>query len=278
MIGITDNHDVEALASSVEDVFARVLVGVDGSPASLEATRQAGRLAAPGGELALGSVYDYASEISSIGAGGFVPPVVLDKDVLRDRTAGFLADARRVLGDDPRVTSTVLAGHPSQALLEEADRIDATAIAVGTHGKSRLRGIVLGSTASEVVHDAPCSVLVARSTVSVPPATIVVGVDGSTESVRALAVARSLCSRLGARLWPVVAHGGDGVDEAVVRRVLQVHRHEDVQDDPVTALVAAGADAGLVVVGSRGLRGLHALGSVSERVAHQAPCSVLVVR
>jgi nucleotide-binding universal stress UspA family protein len=36
--------------------------------------------------------------------------------------------------------------------------------------------------------------------------------------------------------------------------------------------------ASLVVVGSRGLGGLRALGSVSERVAHRAPCSVLVAR
>jgi nucleotide-binding universal stress UspA family protein len=34
----------------------------------------------------------------------------------------------------------------------------------------------------------------------------------------------------------------------------------------------------LVVIGSRGLHGLKALGSISERVAHQAECSVLVVR
>ena len=46
------------------------------------------------------------------------------------------------------------------------------------------------------------------------------------------------------------------------------------------AIVAAAAtiDATLVVIGSRGLAGVHALGSVSERVAHEAPCSVLVLR
>jgi nucleotide-binding universal stress UspA family protein len=31
-------------------------------------------------------------------------------------------------------------------------------------------------------------------------------------------------------------------------------------------------------VGSRGLHGVRALGSVSERVAHDARCSVLVIR
>ena len=40
---------------------------------------------------------------------------------------------------------------------------------------------------------------------------------------------------------------------------------------------AAAAGASLVVMGSRRLDGLRALGSVSRRVAHQAPCSVLLV-
>jgi nucleotide-binding universal stress UspA family protein len=56
------------------------------------------------------------------------------------------------------------------------------------------------------------------------------------------------------------------------------HEYEDLPDKPVQALVSAAADADLVVVGSRGLHGLKALGSVSERVAHRAHCSTLVVR
>ena len=47
---------------------------------------------------------------------------------------------------------------------------------------------------------------------------------------------------------------------------------------PSGRLVGASGIVDLVVVGSRGLHGLKALGSVSERVAHQAKCSVLVVR
>jgi nucleotide-binding universal stress UspA family protein len=41
---------------------------------------------------------------------------------------------------------------------------------------------------------------------------------------------------------------------------------------------AAREDASLIVIGSRNVGGVRALGSVSERVVHEAPCSVLVVR
>ena len=43
-------------------------------------------------------------------------------------------------------------------------------------------------------------------------------------------------------------------------------------------LVEVAIEADLLVVGSRGLHGMKALGSVSERVAHEAKCSVLIVR
>ncbi len=51
---------------------------------------------------------------------------------------------------------------------------------------------------------------------------------------------------------------------------------------PATELckLASEEDIDLIVVGSRGLTGLQelALGSVSHRVAHHAPCPVLIVR
>jgi nucleotide-binding universal stress UspA family protein len=102
-------------------------------------------------------------------------------------------------------------------------------------------------------------------------------VDGSAESAAAFAVASALATRAGAQLWPVVAHAGGEVDEAAVDAIVGGYR-EELQDEAVPALLAAAADADLLVVGSRGLRGLRALGSVSEQVAHRARCSVLVVR
>ena len=109
------------------------------------------------------------------------------------------------------------------------------------------------------------------------PSRIVVGVDGSPESVAAYAEARRLAERFDAELWPVVAHGGKPVERRLVDLIVD-SRREESPDEPVGALLAAAADADLLVVGSRGLHGLRALGSVSERVAHQAHSSVLIVR
>ncbi|MGH3038466.1 MAG: universal stress protein, partial [Gaiellaceae bacterium] len=109
------------------------------------------------------------------------------------------------------------------------------------------------------------------------PSKVVVGVDGSPESAAAYAVARHLSERFIAELRTVVAHGGKAVDRRLVDLIVERQREES-PDEPVAALVAAARSADLVVVGSRGLHGLRALGSVSERVAHQARSSVLVVR
>jgi nucleotide-binding universal stress UspA family protein len=92
-----------------------------------------------------------------------------------------------------------------------------------------------------------------------------------------LAVGRELALRYDARLWPFSAYGGGGIDKDAARAIVG-DDHEDTADEPARALVAVAAEADLVIVGSRGLRGIKALGSVSERVAHEARCSVLIVR
>ena len=53
-----------------------------------------------------------------------------------------------------------------------------------------------------------------------------------------------------------------------------------VRGRPAEAIVSSAAEleASLVVLGSRGLSGVHALASVSERVGAHAACSVLVMR
>ena len=53
---------------------------------------------------------------------------------------------------------------------------------------------------------------------------------------------------------------------------------DDERQLPDDGLVEASQTVDLLLGGSRGLHGIAALGSTSERVAHRAACSVLIVR
>jgi nucleotide-binding universal stress UspA family protein len=186
-----------------------------------------------------------------------------------------LKQAQALLADLPGAETRLVHGPPTDWLLAAAEEADADLIAVGSHQHGRAAGILLGSVATETLHKAPRSVLIARTSEHAW-GTIVAGVDGSRESLEALAVARGLAVDRYGKLDAIVADAGKPLDidqlVPVVGEIRWAHTH------PVDALVAASATADLVVVGSRGLHGLKSLGSVSERVAHQATSSVLVVR
>jgi nucleotide-binding universal stress UspA family protein len=250
--------------------FSRVLIGVDGTDAGYEACRQARMLAAPGATLEAVAVVHLADAIQ----------VGLEAqhatDVLRADAEAALAEARRILGD--RAEIRFMNGFVTPTLLHEIDAFGATTIAIGSHGHRRLTEIVLGGVAGELLHSAPCSVLLARKRTGAHglPGRIVVGVDGSEHARLALAAARELGQRLSVPVEAVVATGGKDVDLDAVRQLAPEMREIDAR--PADALVDAAAGASLLAVGSRGLHGIRALGSVSERVAHRAACSVLVVR
>jgi nucleotide-binding universal stress UspA family protein len=239
------------MSTSDGSIFGRVLVGIDESPESLEAARQAATLAT--GSLTLLAAYDLTQTI--IGGGMAPAPVApLDEGPARESAEDALGRARQEIGSD-EPAGKIARGRSWEVLLDEIALEHVTLVAVGSHGAGRARGIVIGSTATELVHKAPCSVLVARKPLKDFPGPIAVGVDGSKEGAAADAVAGALGKRFGARL----------------------ERLENLPH-PLSGLVDAAVEAELLVVGSRGLHGVRALGSVSERVAHEARCSVLVVR
>ncbi len=245
---------------------------MDGSPESFEALRQAITLRPPEGELLAMVVVDLGVAVRT----GF--QAVRTARRLEDEAAA----ARELVGEAvqgvPFSSASVVRGRPAPSLRAAARRRHADVLVVGSHGLSRRVGILVGSVASELLHKAPCSVLLSRPTVDGAqwaPREIVVGVDGSACSLEALSVARSIAARFDeARVEARLCAGArspevSDLDGATVMRDERA---------PVDALVAASETADLLVVGSRGLQGLAALGSVSERVAHRATCSVLVVR
>jgi nucleotide-binding universal stress UspA family protein len=256
-----------ALAS--EALFERVVAGVDGSEPGFEAARQAARLVASDGWLEVfTAVYLVEANLASWSAERIA-------DELWKEAGEAIRKGTEIAGR--RAESQVVNGPPLQSLMLELNEREATLAVVGTHGHSRLSEIMIGGVAGELLHDAPCSVLVARPPAvdALFPRAIVAGVDGSPESAAAAAAARYLANRFAARMTVVTALAAKDVDLAAAKLIAPV---EVFDEHPVRALVEATADADILVVGSRGLHGLHSLGSVSERVAHQARCSVLVVR
>jgi nucleotide-binding universal stress UspA family protein len=257
--------DPEAGASQV---FEQILCGVDGTPASLVAVRQALRLQGEHGSVSLVAVANFAKAAQAGMAATHAA------ELLQHEAEAALAEAQVIV---PSASSKLADGDPVAVLLKQAEAERATLIAVGSHGRRRAAGLLLGSVAARMLRDATCSVLVARAAGDDEawPQTVVAGVDGSLESAAAFTVARSLAARFGGSVR-AVASTKDQLDREKAQAIAP--GLEEHGEPAVKVLVAASEPADLLVVGSRGLHGLKALGSVSERVAHQARSSVLVVR
>jgi nucleotide-binding universal stress UspA family protein len=264
--------DQQPSVERAETIFSRVLVGIDGSPESLDAARQAALLEKPGGTLTL------------LAAWSLAPPLVTPMTTLPAYDADERAarsdaeDALRVAKEQlPSARTMFVHGFAAHALIDEISRAQSTLVSIGSHGQGRTAGILVGSTTTQLVHDAPCSVLVARTMGDRSPRRIAVGVDGSPQSATAYAAARYLADRFDGDLTVVVAEGGKRLDLAGVS-LIAGDGFRVIPDEAVPVLVAASVDADLLVLGSRGLHALKSLGSVSERVAHRAECSTLIVR
>jgi nucleotide-binding universal stress UspA family protein len=253
-------------------IFDRVLCGVDGTPAGDAAAAIAARVVSPTGTLELVAVAETHFAVQA----GWGTPAVLE--AIEHEAEDALKHSRAAVEPTHQPETALLEGAPADALLHEIERRAASLAVVGTKGHSRAVGIALGSVATFLLHEAPCSVLVVREGVNAStwPRSIAVGVDGSPESARALDVAREMAARFKAPLRTILATREAQTELEGARRLAS-----DLVELPggaVDELAHAGEQADLVVVGSRGLTGIQALGSVSERVAHEARCPVLVVR
>jgi nucleotide-binding universal stress UspA family protein len=260
-------------------IYRSILCGVDGSRPSREAARQAAVLA--GEDAAL--VYVAVSWEQGVGA---TAVATLNhkhaQECLRQarddaRELGVKTIAMEEQGDDPARRLTELAGGHDLLVL-------------GMLGHSRAGGIMVGSAASAALHRSPVPVLVARR----PPdgidfpSRILLASDGAPRSDAAAEQTAQLAARFGSQVAIVAAREHEapqrhGLAEQAARIIALTGAEPAILDVPgpphrVVAAAARDFAAALVVTGSRGLSGVGALKSASERIAHAAPCSVLVVR
>jgi nucleotide-binding universal stress UspA family protein len=135
------------------------------------------------------------------------------------------------------------------------------------------------------------------------PFTVVVGVDGSDDSLAALEWGLAEARLHGGEIlavtaweYPAMVAGGMGpadpgtyedsarsAQDMVLARADTAGtpvRREIVRGNPAKALLEASEGADLLVVGSRGHGGFAGLllGSVSAQVVHHSPCTTVVVR
>ncbi|MET0490874.1 MAG: universal stress protein [Acidimicrobiales bacterium] len=184
---------------------------------------------------------------------------------------------------------------------------DADVLVVGARGLGGFKGLLVGSVSQHCLHHAPCPVAVVRGQDDPPREIrrIVVGIDGSTTSLRALDwavdAARAHRSRVEVvHAWhpsyvnPMDAYLISSADvlEQSARTVLdEAIARADDRDlaDPIEGLLVLGSagraivdvadGADLIVVGSRqqSAAGCLFLGSTSLQVTHHADCPVVVV-
>ena len=141
----------------------KIVIGVDESPYSWAAVQFVKRGPwAPGSSLRVVA----ASPPVILGAGEAAAPAAI-MEIIRqqDSAARELAEraSAELRGSGLEVTPVMLPGDPRSALIDEARQEHADLIVVGSHGRSGLSKLLLGSVASHVVAHAPCSVLVVKA-------------------------------------------------------------------------------------------------------------------
>lgn len=287
----------------------KVLLATDGSPQAEVATRLVGALRWPDGTVIeiLRVDEPFASDME-------LPPPAYEAlhVAIRKEIDAEVAAARSLVAAPGREIRSVLPfARPATAIVDEAKRMSADLVVVGSRGRGQLATMLLGSVAGEVIDHAPCAVLVARSA---RLDRIVVADDGSLEAAAALDLVASwsLFGGLEARVVsvaPIPAHiavgpvGDADASQAFAATIGALRaRHQAIAStdvprleraglkaraeirsgDPARELVDAAVEsrADLIVIGSHGRTGLARvlLGSVARNVVLIAPCSVLVVR
>ncbi len=259
--------------------FARALCALDGSPESIGAVRHAASLAGPDGHLTLLLVTAFRKDPDMRSAA--IPPVRATEILEQAQAAAREAGVPAIVEVDP-------AGPPGRVVLEHCAGHDV--LVLGTPATAWFGAMFMGGVAATAEDYLTLPLLVSRAAdrVRALPERILVASDGLEGSDALVAIAGRLAAAYGgsvtllhvlgpeSRMHPHrIQHQAEQLQELLGERArLRVEpghaRHAVIE-------AARSEDSSLVLLSSRALSGRHAVGSVSRRVVHQAPCPVLLV-
>jgi len=286
----------------------KILVPLDGS--------DFGEFALPAA-LAFARAYDGRAHLVHVEEPAPLVPGRIEEPPAVEWADAYVEDVQRRLAevDDVETVPRVLVGEVAEQLLRRAKQIDADLIVMTTHGRGRFSRFWLGSVADALLRQASCPLLVVRPDPEEPVdlsrtptfGRVAVGLDGSENSERALAVASDVADRWDGALRliqilevppiPFVPEGvvqplapdydleelTDLLDEAAEHTGVSVDYEVEARAGERVAeelLDAAGEwEADLLVVGTRGRGGAARmlLGSVADKVIRGSSGPVLVV-
>ena len=148
-------------------MISKILVPTDGSKAAQKAARHAVQLAKQlKASVIVLSVIDKRSFIGQTVPAAETARHVVEpiEDYLREAAEGYAGEIKKLCEkNDVRSKTVITTGHPVEQIVKEAEKSKADLIVMGSHGRSALAAVVLGSVAYGVIHkDTKIPVLVAK--------------------------------------------------------------------------------------------------------------------
>jgi nucleotide-binding universal stress UspA family protein len=287
-----------------ESVVSKIIVGVDASVHSEDAVAFARELHRAGlAEVLLASAYGYSPRLDG-------PEDLALRAQLEAAAEERLQALAETFGGAVE-TRAIPESSPARALHELGEDEGAVLLVVGSSHRSRRGQVLIGSTATRLIHGAPCAVAVVPSeyrVVGLEPRFDRVGcaLDASAEAQIALGVAAAVAQARDAELS--VIHAFDPAEYATpavvyapayayAREDLERRAREDLQravdalphgiraeavletGRAAAVLAAASGRLDLLFVGSRGYGPLRAVlaGSVTQHLLRDAECPVIVL-
>lgn len=295
------------VALSLSMTFSKILCPTDFSPGAQRALERAARLAADSGaELVVAHSWYIPASLYSLEA---PLPANVSQQVIDDAQRGLDEAVREATAAGAKtVTGTLLSGLPWTEIVDQLERQGCDLCVIGTHGRTGVARVMLGSVAEKVMRHAHCSVLAVKPDNEAKPFKhVLIPTDFSEHVQAALELAPTLVAEQGkitlmhvserpdayAGDLPIPAYARDldaHLATVLADTAARLRTRTSGQVSTRSCIGYAGAETlavldqdpsiDLIVMGSHGRTGIKRalLGSVAEKVVRHARCPVLVAR
>jgi nucleotide-binding universal stress UspA family protein len=246
------------------------------------------------------------------------PPMMVTDGVMTPPTPQALefdrpaleARLRKLVPPDPavKIEHRFVIGAEADEILEAAADAHCDLIVMGTHGRTGLGRVLLGSVAEQVLRRAPCPVVTVKAPATGAAKTAIQRILYATDFSERSRVALQLASWLARdhkaelvilhavppptdTLEEVITEHSTGLDREAAGRLLSQltpavpnvrFTRELKEGDPAAQILEAAKQnqCDLIVMGTHGRTGLARLvmGSVAEQVVRNTPCPVVTVK